>query len=91
MNTQEMAAKLREIKEYQRMIEEATAEMESLKDEVKAVMTAENTDCLVVDTFKVSWKSVITNRLDTTALKKDLPELAQKYTKTSESKRFTIA
>ncbi len=90
MNTQELAKKLHQIKELQRMSEELTAELEALKDEVKQTMTEQNTDTLVVDCFKVTWKPVTTNRIDTTSLKRELPEVAERYTKVSESKRFTI-
>lgn len=90
MNKDELAKKIHQIKELQRMSEELTAELEALKDEVKQTMTEQNTDTLVIDCYKVTWKPVTTNRLDTTALKKELPEIAERYTKVSESKRFTI-
>lgn len=43
-----------------------------------------------VQDYAVSWKNVTTNRIDTKALKKDLPEISQKYTKPSLSRRFTV-
>ena len=39
---------------------------------------------------KVSWKSITVDRLDTKALKSDLPDLAQRYLKTSQERRFSI-
>lgn len=90
MSTTELAKKIHQIKELQRMEEELTAELEALKDEVKQTMPEQNTDTLVVDCFKVTWKPVTTNRIDTTSLKRELPEVAERYTKVSESKRFTI-
>lgn len=91
MSNNELAKKLHQIKELQRMSEELTAELETLKDEVKQTMTAQNTDTLVIDCYKVTWKPVTTNRIDTTTLKKELPEVAAKYTKQTESRRFTIS
>lgn len=91
MSTTELTSKVREIKEYQRIIDEATAEMESLKDEVKAVMTAQNTDEIIVDVFKIRWKPVISSRFDSTSFKVTHKELYDQYTKATESKRFTIA
>lgn len=91
LNTNELTQKIRQIKELQRMSEELTAELESLKDEVKAEMTAQNTEEMTIDIFKVRWTTVKTNRLDTTALKRELPEVAEKFTKTTESRRFTIS
>ncbi len=40
--------------------------------------------------YRVSWKSVTTNRLDTKAMQAELPDVYTKYTKTSESRRFSI-
>lgn len=91
MSTTDLTAKLREIKEFQRIIDEATAEMESLKDDVKAEMTARNTSEIIVDIFKVRYTTVLTNRFDSTAFKITHKELYEQYTKASESKRFTIA
>lgn len=90
MSTQELTKKIHQIKELQRMSEELTAELEALKDEVKQTMTEQNTDTLTVDCFKITWKPVATNRIDTAALKKDLPDIAERYTQTTESRRFTI-
>ena len=45
---------------------------------------------MTVDVFKVRWKKVTSSRIDTTALKKALPELAQQFTKKTESRRFSI-
>ncbi len=90
LNTNELTQKIHQIKELQRMSEELTAELEALKDEVKQTMTEQNTDTLVIDCYKVTWKPVTTNRIDTTAIKRELPEIAERYTKQTESKRFTI-
>lgn len=90
LNANELTQKIHQIKELQRMSEELTAELEALKDEVKQTMTEQNTDTLVIDCYKVTWKPVTTNRIDTTAIKRECPEIAERYTKVSESKRFTI-
>ena len=90
MSTQELEKKVRQIKELQRMSEELNAELEALKDEVKQTMTEQNTDEMTVDCFKVCWKTVTSSRIDTTALKKELPDVAEQYTQTTESRRFTI-
>lgn len=40
--------------------------------------------------FMVKWSNSSSKRLDTTALKKDLPELVAKYMKESSSRRFSV-
>lgn len=90
MNKTELTQKIHQIKELQRMSEELTAELEALKDEVKQTMTERNTDTLVIDRYKVTWKPVTTSRIDTTAIKRECPEIAERFTKTTESRRFTV-
>lgn len=90
MSTNELTAKVKQIQELKRMQEEIAAELETLTDAVKAEMTERDTSEMVVDCFKVRWTTVKSNRLDTTVLKKELPEIAERYTKTTETRRFTI-
>lgn len=54
-------------------------------------MTARNVDTLTGDDWKITWKEVTSNRLDGTALKKALPDIAAAFTKASVSRRFTLA
>lgn len=91
LNANELTAKVKQIQELKRMAEEITAEIETLTDTVKAEMTERNATEMVVDCFKVRWTPVTSSRLDTTALKRELPEVAEKFTKTTESRRFTIS
>lgn len=80
-----------ELAQYIRMQEEAAAMVESLKDQLKAQMQAAGVDTLAGDEHKATYKAVTSCRVDTTALKKDLPEIAARYTKTTETLRFTFA
>lgn len=91
MSSNEMSAKIRELKELQQLIEEATAEAEAIKDEIKAEMEARSVDEMTVDVFKVRWTKVTSSRIDTMAFKKAMPELAQQFTKKTESRRFSVA
>lgn len=91
MSTNELTQKVRELKELQSLIEQAEAEAEQLKDEIKATMDAQGVEEMTVDVFKIRWKTVKSSRIDTTALKKAMPELAQQFTKTTETRRFSVA
>ncbi len=55
---------------YGWMAEELQAEIDGLTDSIKAEMTARKTDTLTGTDWKVTWKTVTSSRLDTTALKK---------------------
>ena len=72
----------------QRMKEELEAEITAMEDEIKSVMGDEET--LLAGAFKVSWKAVTSSRLDTTALKKAMPDIASKFMKQTTSRRFCI-
>ena len=63
--------------------------MESKKDELKAFMG--DTEEVSTDEYKLTYKTITSSRLDTTALKKELPEIATRFTKTTASRRFCIA
>lgn len=91
MSTQELTAKVRELKELKAMAEELAAEITAIEDDIKAVMTERGTDEMIVDVYKIRWKSVTGSRFDTAAFKKAMPELAQQFTKITTSRRFTVA
>lgn len=80
-----------ELAQYIRMQEEAAAMVESLKDQLKAQMQAAGVDTLAGDEHKATYKAVTSSRVDTTALKRDLPEIAAQYTKTTTARRFSFA
>lgn len=80
-----------ELAQYTRLQEETAAIIDGLKDELKAIMQERNTDTLTGTEHKASYKAVVSSRIDTTAIKKEMPEVAAKYTRTTETRRFTFA
>ena len=54
-------------------------------------MSANELETLTGADWKITWKTVTSNRLDTTALKKALPDVAAQYTKTTTCRRFVLA
>lgn len=79
---------MREIAEYTRMAEEVAATLDSLKDILKKHMEENGLDSIAGSEHKASYKAVTSSRIDTTALKRDMPEIAAKYTKTTNARRF---
>lgn len=80
-----------ELAQYIRMQEEAAAMVEALKDQLKAQMQAAGVDTLAGAEHKATYRAVTSSRVDATALKRDLPDVAARYTKTTETRRFTFA
>lgn len=91
MSTMDLLAKVRSLKELETLIAEAQAELDGIKDELKVEMTNRNTEELDVDVFKIRYKTVKSNRFDTTAFKSTHKELYDQYVKQTESRRFTVA
>ena len=83
MSMNEMESKIRELRQLQALIDEATAEAEAIKDTIKAEMG--DAEELRVGEYKVTWKAVTSSRLDTTALKKALPDVAERFDAVSVS------
>ena len=79
---------MKEVAEYTRMAEEIGATLDSLKDSLKKYMDENGLDSIAGNEHKASYKAVTSSRIDTTALKRDLPEIAAKYTKTTNTRRF---
>lgn len=81
---------MRELAQYCRIQEEAAATVEALKDQLKEYMTENGLDTLTGDEHKVTYKAVTSSRIDTAALKKNAPTIAEQYTKTTTAKRFVF-
>ena len=88
MSNPTLESTIHEILDLKRMREELDAAITALEDSIKAVMGDE--EFLTTDAYKVSWKTFTSSRVDTTALKKALPEVAAAYTKTTTARRFSI-
>ena len=88
MSNPNMESKVKELMELRRMKEEIEAEIAAAEDEIKAVMGNEET--LLAGAFKVDWKTVITSRIDTAALKKVMPEIAERFMKQTTTRRFCV-
>ena len=91
MATNEIITKLNELADLRKMAEDLNAEIEAIQDEIKAHMAAAQTDTLAAGAFRIVWKSVTSTRIDTAALRRELPEVWQEYGKTTTTKRFTVS
>ena len=91
MSNTEIQSKVNELRELRRMADELAAEIEAAQDAIKAHMTAMDTDTLTGVDYKITWKSVTSSRFDSTAFKKAMPELAERFTKSTASRRFVVA
>ena len=91
MSTIEITSKIEALKDLESLIEEAKVEAEALRDEIKSEMLNRDTEELEAGQYIVRWTSVLTQRFDTTAFKKVMPDVYKAYTKQVSSRRFSIA
>ena len=88
MSNPNLTPKITELMELKRMRDELDAEIQDAEDEIKQAMGDDDT--LLAGPFKVTWKAVTSSRLDSTALKKALPEIAARFMKQTTTRRFSI-
>ena len=91
MSTIEITSKIEALKDLEALIEEAKAEAETLRDEIKAEMLNRNTEEMEAGQYIIRWTSVLSQRFDTTSFKKVSGDLYKEYTKQTASRRFSIA
>lgn len=82
---------MRRLAQYSRLAEETAQIIEELKTEIKDYMTEHDIETLNGDEHRAIYKLIGSDRLDTAALKKSFPEIAERFTKKSFSWRFTFA
>ena len=89
MSNHEIESKVRELRQLQSLIEEAQAEAEAIKDAIKAHMGDQEE--LRAGEYKVTWKAVKSARIDASALRKALPDVAEAFTRETTVRRFCVA
>lgn len=91
MSKIELLAKVELLNKYEAMIEELKAEADTVRNSIKMEMEAREVEELIAGQYIIRWTSVLSNRFDSTAFKKVLPELYKAYTKQVSSRRFSIS
>ena len=89
MSISEMEVKARELRQLQALIEEAQAEAEAIKGAIKAAMG--DSESVQAGEYRITWKAVTSSRIDTSALRKVLPDVAERFTKETVTRRFVIS
>ncbi len=84
-----MEEKIRELQELKRMREELDAEITAAEDAIKAAMG--HSDSLIAGPYKVTWKNVESSRMDVSALRKALPDVAARFMKKTTVRRFCVS
>ena len=80
--------KLQRREELVKLLDKLETEKKLIEQEVKLYLgDAEKAES---DSYRISWKSLVSSRLDTKALQEQEPHIYQKYLKQTTSRRFTV-
>lgn len=90
MSAIELSTIIEKLKEWEAIQAEAAAEVEALRDQVKAEMNARGVEELEAGQYIARFTTVLSNRFDTTVFKREHAEMYKQYTKQTTSRRFSI-
>ncbi len=85
-----LISKVEELREWQALLDEAEAVVESLKDFIKAEMDERGVEEMKAGTHICRFTTILSSRFDTTSFKRVHAELYKAYTKQTTSRRFSI-
>lgn len=83
--------RIRKLQELEARQKEIEAAADAIRAELKADLEEKGVEELATKNFIVRWKEVISSRLDGKALKAALPDVFAAYSKTTSTRRFTVA
>ena len=86
----ELNNNVKELQELRRMKEELEAEITAIEDALKQHMNETGVYEINALTGKVTWFESASSRLDSSALKKELPDLYTRYCKQIKTRYFRI-
>jgi len=86
-----METTAREYREIQAQIVILEEMADTLKQQMIREMDAKSTEELTAGEYTIRWQLYKSSRLDTAMLRKELPEIANRYYKSTVSTRFTVA
>ena len=91
MSKIELLAKIELLNKYEAMIDEMKSEAEAIRNTIKSEMEAREVEEMIAGQYIVRYTSVLSQRFDSTAFKRVMPEVYKAYTKQVSSRRFTIS
>ena len=91
MSVYEVDAKVKELRELRNMEAEVKSAITAIEDSLKAEMLAKNTEVLAGKDYLITWKTIITNRFDSTAFKLTHADLFAQFSRSTTTRLFVIA
>ena len=91
MSKIELLAKIELLNKCEAMMEEVKNQADAIRNEIKAEMDARDLEEMIAGQYIVRYTSILSNRFDSTAFKRVMPEIYKAYTKQVSSRRFSIS
>lgn len=91
MNANTMKNRIEELKGLKAMADELQEEIKGYEEEIKAYMKENNLDEARIGDYKIRYKAVTSSRLDSKALKNELPEIAERFSKVNQYMRLYVS
>ena len=91
MTERQIENRVKKLKAIEKQRKDLEAQEKALKEEIKRDMESKGLEELKTKNFIIRWKEIISNSLDSKALRASFPDICEQFTKQSASKRFTIA
>lgn len=79
-----------ELKSLEMMSQELAQEIDGIKDSIKRELTTRNSEEVITENYKISYKPVTSSRFDSKAFATAEPTLYEQYKKSTTSMRLTI-
>ena len=90
MGERALQNRIMKLKELEAQRERIEKEAEKIRQEIKEDMEEKQVEEMVAGAYIIRWKTVVSSRLDSKALKLALPEIYKQYCRAGESRRFSI-
>lgn len=91
MTERMISNRIRKLKELENQRAELDKQIEVLKDEIKEDMDNKGLEEQKVGEYVVRFITVVTNRFDSSRLKKEHADIYRRYLKETSCRRFTVA
>lgn len=88
MSKNQIAAKIRQLRELEELIDEAQAEADAVRDSIKSYMG--DKEEVKAGGYRVTWRTVKGHRFDSTALKRAMPDTYAAFTRETITRRFCV-
>ena len=89
MTERQIVNRVKKLQDLQAQINEINKAADIIKNEILSAM--QGVEHLAAGDYIINYVNVISNRLDTSRIKKELPDIYKQYVKECHSQRFSIS